>query len=316
MSFAPIEVLVRQILSKNVTRFLKIFIPGEKVVCVIPLNIGNMARSLLIYGGVEEIKYAMPLLEKENLTMIRKTVTTLTVAIFTTLFIAGSALAVPIDWDYYLYETGADTTVYNADIGMEFDGSQITFYLTNTSTGTAGESSWDLLSGLGFDLPDTFMITGGTATAEVGYYNKDTATYVSGPVDVSGEWGWGEGIGQFNTTIPGIVLWDVSAMEASTDQLFAAGASLASPDGLAGPDFGMKADGVTVTGQSYVDQTAKFVLDVTYDGIWTEEGLAAFIQENDVAIAFGSPDRVPEPGTLLLLGIGMVCLAGLRKKLI
>jgi len=242
-----------------------------------------------------------------------------TTAIFAVLLllVAVPAIAVPLDYDYLIYEPGADASVYDADIGMEFNGSQLTFYLTNTSTGDAGEASWNLLTGLGFDLPDTFLITGGTASAEVGYYLKATDTYVAGPVDVSGEWGWGEGIGQFNTVLPGIVLWDISAMEASTDWIFdsSPGADLGGPAGLDGPDFGIKADGVTIDGKNYIDQTAKFVLDVTYDGIWTEAGLADFIQTGDVAIAFGSPDQVPEPGSLVLLGMGMISLAGVRRKL-
>ena len=237
------------------------------------------------------------------------------------LLIPGHSQPAPVSWDDVIYESGADSSVYRANIDMELTGSTLTVKLQNVSTGDAGESSADLLTGLGFDLPTGISILGGTAMLDRLFPGDPAVTgaYSIGPADfilsegqfVSGEWGWGQGIGQFNTVVPGMVDWDISCMQASTASAFSP-TSLAPPSGLDGPEFGLLSRSLSPSeagGLNYIQDALTFELDLGGDlSGWTSGDLIDFIDDGDVIIAFGSPTTIPDASTLFLLG--SACLAG------
>jgi hypothetical protein len=186
-----------------------------------------------------------------------------------------------VSWDDVMYEADADYSIYDAKNDMELSESILTGKLQNVSTGDAGQPSMDLLNSLGFDLPPGISITGGTAKIDR-FSTADpavTGAYSIGPTDFalsegdfdSGEWVWGQGIGPFNTVVPGLVDWDISRMQASTASL-SSGTPIAPPSGLNGPESGLGSGSLSASE------------------------------------AVGSPNTIPDATTLFLLG--SACLVG------
>jgi hypothetical protein len=230
----------------------------------------------------------------------------------------SEAVPVPVSWNEVIYEAGADTSVYDAYIEMDLlPGNILSVLLRNTSTGEAGDAAWNLLTGLGFNLPRGVTIASNPSptnhsavlpAGSSGAYSDGPDVFPLSPGDdVSGEWGWGQGIGQFNTVVPGLVGWDISCMQASTSSLFS-GTPVAPPSVLDGPEFGLLSGSLSTSeagGLNYIQDALLFqlVLEGTYAG-----DLIEYIDDHDVVIAFGSPDSIPDASTLFLLG--SACLIG------
>ena len=80
------------------------------------------------------------------------------------------ARATVLTVDEIIYETGispTDPDVLKGTVDMTFSGSTLSIMLTNTSTDVASlEASYNLLTGLGFNLPGTLYIMSGSVSME------------------------------------------------------------------------------------------------------------------------------------------------------
>lgn len=193
------------------------------------------------------------------------------------------------------------------------------FTLTNLTPADAfsGDSSSVLLSGLGFVLPDGVYIDYGSATVPAGstVYDGSSATSIT---DVSQEWGYTNygPAGAFNDLL-GLVNTQITTMNSSTDTQFADG-TIGPPPGLNGPSWGVLSSYLVpgAVGGYQIQDSLLVHAFLSSDGTFTGD-LWSYIQSNEVQLTFGSPDRVaviPEPGTFLLLGSGLLGVGIYARK--
>jgi hypothetical protein len=212
----------------------------------------------------------------------------------------------------------ADTVYFSDPSGLsasaEFNlinPTTLEIILTNTST--AAPADFDaaglLLTTVAFNLPGTTTITGGTAYIGAGSTANGFVAPAGG--NISQEWGWGDaGPGDCCAGYPTLVNW-VSTLTAGTNQ-FQAGSIDAS--GLNGPSFGLSNGLAPLGGLESINNTAVFTLNLS----GTVSDLS-FLQSGSV-VEFGSDrafvpnQKVPEPATLLLFGIGLIGAAAGRRR--
>jgi hypothetical protein len=246
---------------------------------------------------------------------------------------AGAALvavpalvaAVPITVDEIIWEGDADPAILSGTVDMEVFGSSLMITLTNTSGSYTGSAdSYNLLTGLGFELPESVFITGGTAYIGSG----STAVGFTAPAsgDISGEWGYDNSpisSGPFSEFPSDPVNTVISAMISATETPFST-RPVQNPRNLAGPDFGLLSrDAADAYGAGLAAVMDSIVITVRLGGLGEEDPqagstLLAMIESGNVVLSFGSPDSpthsVPEPGSLALLGAGLVGLAMARRR--
>lgn len=222
-----------------------------------------------------------------------------------------------LEMDYKLYEADgglADSSLLSGFAEIDFNPSTyeliITLINTTPKTAFSGESSSAWFTGLGIYLPAGLSVTGGKVELTDGsaVYKGTTLVYTA-PFDVSQEWGYMNGTsghfndfsGYFDTNT------QFSTMVADTDTKFASG-SLDSVIDLDGPPWGLLSsdpgaygivNGITITAS----------LTGSYSG-----DLETFINDHDVVFTFGSPNAIPEPSTMILLGSSLIAVGILGRR--
>lgn len=253
---------------------------------------------------------------------------------------AAAAITITVDWN------PANPLVSGLNARVVFDWTagtnMLDVTLINTSTNVTGvpilhvgqntanpliggANSIQLLTGVGFNLPGSLLITGGTAvigsgSASVNFDPNGQAPPVSlGPGDdTSHEWGaganWLDPANLFGQTVNLVDF--VTTVASGQGAIQFPGTNVDGPDSIDGPKGGLVAcsscSPADLGGLGAVRNSALLHLalsgNLTSDTSWTQ---------SDVFFVFGSHDiigRVAEPDTLLFIGSALVGVGFMARK--
>lgn len=228
---------------------------------------------------------------------------------------AVSAQATPVTVDQIIYQNAAGTTVDQAFMSGTIDvtslGNVLTVVLTNTSADAAfvggGAPATMLLTGFGIQLGSTNIVSGSVSvnggSTDVNFDVGQSTT------DISNQWLFANTSIDGYSSILGALTVDTvtSSIENGAGTRFAP----APPVNINGPDYGALSALETEFGLSTPGVSNSIVFALTLDAPAPSAGA---IDAGNVVLAFGSPQVIPEPGTGLLLGMGLLGLAGYRRR--
>ena len=227
------------------------------------------------------------------------------------------AATLNIDEIIYQPSAGLDPANLSGSVEATIANSILTITLRNTSLSTGGDSSGWLLTGLGFYLPEGVTLANTSAAVSTGssgtYKIGSTSFSLPAGTSLRGEWGGGDpsGSGPFsNLTTKNVNYVTATLQSAFFDgSPFDPAAVLKNPDDVDGPEFGLLSSNfANAGGLGYIKDSITFAWTISGGSLTT-----GWLDEHDVVISFGSPTAVPEAGTLLLFGTGLIGLVGYRR---
>jgi hypothetical protein len=205
---------------------------------------------------------------------------------------------------------------HSAALNITSSGWTLTMALTNTSTAATSQPI-DLLTAVFFDFSGTASLTSMSANIASGSaYSMGDPTKWFAPAswdgkNVGGEWAYGSGLsGIPNGATFGISSTGLGIFGAPTFN----GPNLAGPEAVDGGQFGIASAGpFTPNGGLSKDAV------VTNSVIFTLTGFSGDVERafSNVYFQYGTSlasTPVPEPGTMILLGTGLIGLAGYGRK--
>jgi len=198
---------------------------------------------------------------------------------------------------------------------LNYSANAITILLTNTSPISTSTTTGGgiLLTGIGFSLPSNIYVTGGAIAFGPGSGSVPSGSFTT----LSNLWGYQNTSAGPNQSSSGYLVGNPYGT-LNTTALTVNGNSISGllPTGtgnVSGPSYGLVSATGNPGGLPAVRDSILLTLNLSdvLGSNWFSD-----IESGTVVLAFGSPKaHVPEPGTMILLGSGLVGLAGLGRKM-
>jgi hypothetical protein len=225
---------------------------------------------------------------------------------------ASLSYAYTIYPDQYIYQPDPNITVSDLSAEAVFEVSdnplydiKITLYNTTTDLNPDDFPAVILLTGLGLNLQDD--IIGGAIGND---YFIGLTSYSDG----GRYWGYNNDVSSSFFADPAVL--DVDNVIATLEAINATTFSPSDPGDVDGPKHGVKsAVEDAPKNYPYFDGSVVIYLELDLgEGQVINDDYFKAIDDGNVVVSFGSPTAVPEPMTLILLGFGLLGLAGIRRK--
>jgi PEP-CTERM motif len=195
---------------------------------------------------------------------------------------------------------GNSTAITDLNFSGGDNGATFTFDFSHAINNTAGSG------GCCFDNAQTVFDFRFTPTVDItyslsGYYNSQGPAGTRVLADVS-----------FAELVPlGSLFRDRSESDSTANESFVIGSS--GSDGDLGNIFAGSTTGNLLAGHNYILFFQMFI-ESSEGNIPSAESFVAATSSGNLTLTLGSPSSVPEPGSLLILGIGLAGLRLSRKR--